>query len=141
MRITHRSPAVNWFAVPESDPVDDDYEAEVRQVTERGEREYRQAQERLARAEKRLAGARAQKGRSGHRKRVAQLQALADIRRAELAEIERMMTAPVTADKRLILRTGLDNHLELGEYKPPEARHVPAGPVTRRTLTGSGDHA
>ena len=136
MKITHRRPGANWFAVPESDPVDESYAAQVQQATERAERQYRQAQERLVRAERRLARALAEKARAGHKKRITQLRALVEKRRAELADIERMMTTPaVTLDKRIMLRTGLDNHLELGEYKPPRPRHVPPGAVERR-MTG-----
>jgi hypothetical protein len=133
VKITHRRPGTNWFAVPESDPVDEHYAAQVQQATERAERQYKQAQQRLAHAEKRLARALAEKARAGHKKRIAQLRALVDERRAELADIERMMTTPaVTADKHIMLRTGLDNHLELGQYKPPKPRHMPPGAVERR---------
>lgn len=136
MKLIHRPRTANWFAIPESDLVDDEYETKVQRATERGEREYRQAQERLARTEKRLVKAQAQKTGSGRKKRIAQLQALVAERRAELAEYERMMTIPVvSADKQIRLRTGLDDHLELGQYKPAPTSHVPSGPVmrTRRT--------
>lgn len=133
MRIAHRAPVADWFAVPESDPVDEDYEAQVGRSTERGEREYRQAQERLTRAEQRLARTRAEKTRSGRKKRLAQLEALVEERRAELAEIARLMAAPVATDRQLIFRTGRDNHLELGEHKRAEPRRLPAGPVIVRT--------
>jgi hypothetical protein len=132
MRIAHHAPAAHWFAVPESDPVDDAYEAQVQQSTERGERGYRQAQERLARAEKRLASLNAQAGVPGRKKLIKRLEGLIAERRAEVAEYERMMTAPVVpADKQLRLRTGLDDHLELGVRKRQPPKRVPAAPVTR----------
>ena len=130
MKITHRSPALSWFAAPESDPVDDGYEAEVRQSTGRGEREYRQAQDRLARAEKRLAKAEAQKATAARRKRTAELQEIVGERRAEVDRLARLMASAATPDKQIRLRTGLDDHLELGEHKPQAPRRVPAGPVT-----------
>lgn len=130
MKIAHRNPASKWFAAPESDPVDEDYETEVRQATGRGEREYRQAQGRLARAEKHLAAAQAQKATAAARRRTAQLREIVDERRAEVGRLARLMTAPVTADKQVRLRTGLDDHLELGEHRPQPPRRVPPGPVT-----------
>lgn len=121
MKVAHRNPVADWFAVPESDPLDDDYEAQVQQSTERGEHDYRQAQERLARAEQRLSRVVAEKVKRVRSKRIAQLRALVEERRAELAEIERLMrAAPVAAtDKQLTFRTGRDDHLELGARKQP----------------------
>jgi hypothetical protein len=130
VKIAHRRPGASWFAIPESDPVDAGYEAEVQQATGRAEREYRQAHARLESAERRLAAAMAQQASAARRKRLAQLQETVDQRRAEVAEYARLMTAPVAADKQIRLRTGLDDHLELGEYKPSAPRRVPAGPVT-----------
>lgn len=135
MKINHRPGAPKWFQVPESDPVDDSYAAEVQRHTERGEREYRQAQERLGRAEKRLARVRCQKATPARGKLAARLQALITERRAEIAEYERMMTTPVvSADKQIRLRTGRDDHLELGEYKREPSPKPPAGPVIRSQL-------
>lgn len=121
MKIAHRNPAANWFAIPESDPVDLDYDAEVQQSTQRAEREYERAQERLARAERRLAKAVAARQA---RKRITQLQELVSLRRAELAGLQRlMMTAPVVhGDKQIRHRTGRDDHLELGIRKQPSRR-------------------
>lgn len=118
MRITHRSAAASWFDIPVSDPVDPEYEAEVQQHTERGERDYQRAQQRVARAEQRLAKAIAARLA---RKRITQLQELVDLRRAELADLARLMrTAPtVLADKQIRQRTGRDDHLELGTCKRP----------------------
>jgi hypothetical protein len=130
VKIAHRNPASKWFAAPESDPVDEDYEAEVRQSTDRGEREYRQAQDRLARAEKRLARAQAQKATAASRKHMAQLREIVGERRTEVDRLARLMASPATADKQIRLRTGLDDHLELGEHKPQASRRVLPGPVT-----------
>ena len=139
MKIAHRSWGVSWFAIPESDPVDDRYATQVKEATERGEHEYRQAQERLACAETRLAKTLAQKATAARRKRIAQLEVMVASRRAELTELERMMTTPVAADKQIRQRTGLDDHLELGEYKPQNPRRVPSGPVTRARLITKED--
>lgn len=116
MKIHHRTPVPSWFAPPESDPVDSGYEREIERVTDRSERECRHVQERLKRAEQRLAKAQAQKQTAAQRKLVKRLEALITARRAELAEIERLMI-PVNADKKIMFRTGLDNHLELGVPK------------------------
>lgn len=134
MKITHRPPGANWFTVPESDPVDDNYADEIRQAAERGERGYRQAQQRLARAEARLASVRAQKATDARKKCAARLEASIAERRTELAELERIMTTPAAADKQIRFRTGRDDHLELGEYKPQNPRRSPSGPVTRTRL-------
>jgi hypothetical protein len=130
-KLRHRGPVVNWFAVPVSDVVDPEYEAEVKRTTERAEHEYARAEVRLARAEERLAAALKQQAGSAARKRVAALREVVGQRRTELEEIRKLMTTPaVVADKKIRHRTGLDDHLELGEYKRPQPRHVPPGPVT-----------
>lgn len=121
MRIAHRSPAANWFAVPVSDAVDPEYEAEVQQTTQRAEREYRKAQERLRKAEERLAEAlRKQQAQ----KRVTELRELVKLRRAEMEDYRKLMVAApvVQADKQIRHRTGLDDHLELGVRKRPPSR-------------------
>jgi hypothetical protein len=115
MKLTHRPPGSSWFAAPAADHVDDGYEAEVQRSTQHGEREYQQAQGRLARAEQRLAGAVSGRATAARKKRLAALRALVDERRAELAALERLMTAaPVTAIRQARHRTGRDDHLELG---------------------------
>lgn len=116
MKVTHRVPVKPWFTVPESDPVDDGYAAEVERATERSEREFRQATERLRRAEQRLARARAQKATAARRSEIRKLEALIAERRAELAELERLMI-PAKPDRSLMFRTGRDNHLEVGIFQ------------------------
>lgn len=127
MKINHRVPVRAWHAMPESDSVDDDYTAEVQHSTERGEREFRQAQGRLNRAEQRLARAREQNTKAARKRAqnrlIKKLEALIIERRAELAEIERLMT-PAKADRTLMLRTGRDDHLELGIPKQ-DSLYVP----------------
>lgn len=136
MRIEHRSPVADWFAIPVSATVDPEYEAEVEQSTQRAERDCRRAEARLARAEARLAAALKQQAGSATRRRIAQLRETVGQRRAELEEIRKLMVTPpaTVADKQVRHRTGRDDHLELGEYKRPQAKYVPAGPVstTRR---------
>jgi hypothetical protein len=138
MRIEHRVPVADWFAVPVSAEVSPEYEAEVQRSTQRAEHEYRRAEIRLARAEERLAVALRQQARSVTRKRIAHLRELVDQRRAEFDEIAKLMvTAPVVLpDRQIRYRTGRDDHLELGDYKRPPLRHMPPGPVTRGSIRG-----
>lgn len=97
MRITHRpASGASWWAVPESDPVPPEYEAQVQLTTQRAEREYRNALRRFERAEAKLAAA--QQLRERNRKAVKlkqlkELEALVEIRREELADWHRMMVA------------------------------------------------
>lgn len=99
MKITHRNPAASWFYVPPSAVVDADYEAEVQRCTDRGEREYQRRMARLAKAEARLAKARTVK--KIPRRRLADLVAVVELRRAELEEYRRMMTSsPASATHR-----------------------------------------
>jgi hypothetical protein len=132
MRIAHRIPAPSWFAAPESDPVDEDYEADVTRMTDKAEREHKRLQDRVARAEKQLSREQARKTTSVQKQRIRQLQAAVTGRRAELAEYERLMMTPVTEDKQIRLRTGLDDHLELGVHKHPHRDRPPNGPVIAR---------
>jgi hypothetical protein len=98
VKITHRNPAASPFYVPPSAVPDDAYEAEVRASTERGEREYQRRARRLARAEARLAGARAV---TTPRRRLTELTALVELRRAELDDYRRLMLAtPASAGHR-----------------------------------------
>ena len=121
MRIQHRRPVADWFAVPTSDYVDPEYEAEVRQATQRAERKYRNAQDLLQRAEERLAEA-LRKQRA--RKLVRELEGLVELRRAELEDCRKLMVAApvVHSDKQIRQRTGLDDHLELGLPKRARRR-------------------
>lgn len=130
VRLSHRHPGFKlWFAVPVSDTVEPGYEAAVQQATQRAEREYRKARERLARAEERLAEAR-RKQRA--RKQIAELSGLVELRRAELGDWRKLMTAPVVqTDKQIRQRTGLDDHLELGVPKRPKRKKAPT-PTGRR---------
>jgi hypothetical protein len=98
VKIIHRNPASSWWHVPPSAVVDPAYEAEVRASTENGEREYQRRAQRLARAEARLAKARAVKT---PRRRLAELHALAELRRAELNGYRRLMVGvPASAEHR-----------------------------------------
>jgi hypothetical protein len=98
VKITHRDPRSSPFYVPPSAVTDDAYEAEVRASTDRGEREYQRRAARLARAEARLAKARAV---TTPRRRLADLAALVELRRAELDGYRRLMTGtPASAGHR-----------------------------------------
>lgn len=98
MKITHRNPTTGPFYVPPSAVVDPGYEAEVRASTEHGEREYQRRMARLAKAEARLAKARAART---PRRRLAEVAALVELRRAELDDYRRLMTGvPASAGHR-----------------------------------------
>jgi len=91
MKIAHRNPAPGWFDVPQSAVVDAGYEAEVCRSSERSEREYRRRRQRLAKAEARLTTAQAETRKKITRQHIAELQALVELRRAELDEYRRLM--------------------------------------------------
>lgn len=96
MKISHRRPIPNWWRTPESDHVEPEYEAQVQYSTERAEREYHKARLRLERAEARLASAMARREASRKAvrlKQIRELEAVVELRREELAEWQRMMTA------------------------------------------------
>jgi hypothetical protein len=133
VKVEHRGPVTSWFAAPVSDPVEPEYEAAVQESTGRAERDYRRAQDRLARAERRLTAALARQAKASDRKRIAALREAVDLRRAEVEEYRRLMAAApdASADKQIRLRTGRDDHLELGTYRRPEERRVTPGPVIR----------
>jgi anion-transporting ArsA/GET3 family ATPase len=81
--------------------VDDDYEAQVQRSTQKAERLYARAQKRLEKAEAQLAAVTSAKSAPNRKRRVAEVQALVELRRAELAECERMMTGvPASAAHR-----------------------------------------
>lgn len=92
MKIRHRVPSAECRPAV----VSDEYEAEVARATQSAERRYRQAQQRLAAAERRL-----EKVRSTTRPvpgDIAVATALVELRRQELDELARMMqSAPATA--------------------------------------------
>jgi hypothetical protein len=92
VKITHRNPATSWFRVPQSAVVEPAYQAEVDRSTAHGERGYRLRQQRLANAEARLAKAQKCRNRTPARK-LAELMAVVELRRAELEEYRRMMVA------------------------------------------------
>jgi len=119
MKVSHRNAVKPWFAMPESDPVDDGYAAEVQRTTERAEREFQRVQESLKRAEQRLAKAQAQKSTTAQKRITRRLEALIIERRAELAALELLMI-PAKPDRKLRFRTGRDDHLELGIVIDPQ---------------------
>lgn len=99
MKITHRNPSASWWQVPVSDPVEPAFEDQVRACTEHSEREYQAREARLHRAETRLARVRTQ--RKPKLKLLRSLEALVELRRAELEEYRRlMMAAPASAEHR-----------------------------------------
>jgi hypothetical protein len=115
MKITHRNAAANWFNVPPSAVIEPEYEAEVRRSTDHGEREYQRSQQRLARAETRLASARAMR-KPLSRKHLAELVAVVELRRAELEEYRRMMTTVAASAQ----------HRGVKDFRPvPPVRGIP----------------
>lgn len=90
MKIRHR---VNPYWYPPSAELDDAYAEEVRRSTERGERRYRKAQQRLAEAEAKLERARSRKAAKNRRHQIAELEALVELRRRELETYRRWMVA------------------------------------------------
>lgn len=101
MKIKHRVPS----AAPRQTTVDADYESEVQAATSRGEKEYRKACERLARAEARHAKAAAEqhgdRTRRKWRKRLMALEAEIEHRRAELRSLAgSMRSAPASSAHR-----------------------------------------
>lgn len=98
VKITH-NPHGNWQRP--SAVIDASYAAEVQRATERGERLYRLAQQRLERAEEKLAKATASRHQRTKKKHIAELEALVELRRTELAEYERLMVSvPASAAHR-----------------------------------------
>ncbi len=102
MRIRHRYPVERMMA---SDPVTDEYQAEVDAHTARRERDYRDAEKRLRAAELKRDRIRAEtvsrSTRKAHARRLAELDALVDLRRNELDALDRQMKAsPQSAQHR-----------------------------------------
>lgn len=65
------------------------------------------------------------------RRQIQNATELVDARRTELGEVGSLMNAPViSGDKQIRQRTGKDDHLELGEYKPARPKRVAPGPMT-----------
>lgn len=119
MKIPHRVPDVSPNMTGRLDPA---YEGEVERSTERGEREYAQAQRRVDAAERRarraeaeVEAARSPKERRLTRKQLAVAWALVELRRQDLAVIERtMQSSPASA-----------GHRGDRSYRPVPDRHGP----------------
>lgn len=90
MKITH-NPHGSWQRP--TAVVTDRYEAEVQQATHRAGRRYQLAQDRLARAEVKLAKVQASAHARTNKKHLAELVALVEIRRGELEEYRRAMVS------------------------------------------------
>lgn len=89
MKIQHR-PYTGPLA---SDPITPEYQAEVDRDTARAEAHYRRAQQRLHRAEERLSKVRSQKATGQHKRQVAELEAIVELRRQELLNLHKLLTA------------------------------------------------
>lgn len=90
MKITHRIPV---GVLAKSDPITPEYQAEVDRDTAKAEARYRRAEQRLERAEHRLARVRGQKATSQHKRQVAELEAIVELRRQELLSLHRQLTS------------------------------------------------
>ena len=95
MKRKHKVPTPKWYETPESAVVEPEYQKEVDQSTRKAELEYRIRQQRLAVAEENLAQARADARARKHAKatqqRLAELQAIVELRRQELEAFYRQM--------------------------------------------------
>jgi vacuolar-type H+-ATPase subunit E/Vma4 len=100
-----------WY-IPRPVVIEDEYEQQIQRATAKLERAYAKAQRRAEQAEERLRRAKVRRGIKKHV--IAELQALLEVRRAELAEYERMMVAsPASAV-----------HRGIKSYRPVPQREV-----------------
>lgn len=88
MKIKHRIP-VNRLR--QSDPVSDEYQAEVDLHTNRAVVAYERAQRRIAQDEKRLARLARMPQTRSRKRRIAELDALIELRRLDLDKLHRLM--------------------------------------------------
>jgi hypothetical protein len=111
MKIRHRVPVEH---LNKSAALTPEYQAEVDRTMAKAESAWRRAQRRLASAQRRLERARTAgpRGPKSHARQIAELEALVELRRTELEEIHRQMTAtgaPATSRGRKSHR-----HINLG---------------------------
>lgn len=90
MKIKHRIPVDRLRA---SDPITPEYQAEVDRDTGKAEARYRRAEQRLRRAEQRLARVREQQKPKQHKRKLAELEAVVELRRQELLTLHRLLTS------------------------------------------------
>lgn len=87
MKIKHRVPV----AKPKSDPISEDYQAEVDRATAKLEKQYEAAQRRLEAAIRKAEAAQGRAKGKGKSKSEIELWALVELRRKELAQIAALM--------------------------------------------------
>lgn len=93
MKIRHRVPVEQLMRSATLTP---EYQAEVDRTMAKAETAWRRAQKRLADAERRLLRAKTKPAagkRVQHRRQIAELEALVELRRQELERTHRLMTA------------------------------------------------
>lgn len=91
MKIKHRVPVA---LLATSDPITPDYQAELDRTAAKAEAAYSRALKRLEAAEQRLAKAqRKQAAPRQHKRQLAELEAMVELRREELQKWHRMMVA------------------------------------------------
>ncbi len=129
MKIKHRVPPSPWGYVPPSHvETDERYLAELEAARLKAEKAWRKAQEALERAEKRLAS------KPDPDLRAAKEAALLafEQRARELREIEQLMRSGRSGTPRAVQRTGRQEVLEVGEYRPAKKKPAPTAPVQAR---------
>jgi hypothetical protein len=98
MKIRH-NPNPGW--VRPSAQLSQSYENEVRRSTEKLERQHAAAMRRLEQAENRLARARRKPGAKSRARQLMEMEAVVELRRAELERYRRLMVAvPASAEHR-----------------------------------------
>lgn len=91
MKIKHRVPVA---LLATSDPITADYQAELDRAAAKAEAAYNRAVKRLEAAELRLAKAqRKQAAPRQHKRQIAELEAMVELRRQELLDLHRTMVA------------------------------------------------
>jgi hypothetical protein len=126
VKIRHRVPPAPFDYVPPSHvETDDRYLAELETARKKAERAWRKAQETLERADKRL------EAKPDPDLKAAREAALAafEERERELREIEELMRHGRGTPAKVVQRTGRQERLEVGEYRPPKQKRPPAAPV------------
>ena len=121
MKVKHRPfiPALDY--VPSSHvETDDRYLAELETARQRAAKAWQKAQRDVQRAERRLAAKPDPNYRAARDAAIAEFEQ----RERELRDIEALMRAP-GRQARIVQRSGRDDRLEIGEYRPPKYKKQP----------------
>lgn len=93
MKIRHKPTRAQLAAAFRNDPITPEYQAEIDRTMEKTRVEYERAQRRLDAAERKLRRAHRQRNARNRKRQIAELEILVELRRAELEQIHRIMTA------------------------------------------------